>query len=456
MIDQVAAQGTGATGNTTDPGLAFGTTEGWIDLWISDDGQFLYQAFGLTGSVGVYAIDGTELTFIQEVTGDLPENNIQGIVSVGQPSDVGGGQVTGVDLDLNIEVDSRLYNIFEEVAYTITLTNNGDQTATDVIVDASYPQGMVLTSASVSNGVFDNFREELTVASLAPGQTTTLDLVLFTLIENVNITNVVTVVGSGQPDADFTNNSDFVTIVPFSNGGVATGVGSVDLELEISTPGTSFSQFENIAYTITLTNNGVDAATNIFVNAGIPQGLAFTSATTTNGVYNYFFENWNIDQLGAGQSATLTLTLFTLVDNSSITNYVQVFAVDQNDVDSTPGNNPGNTPNEDDEAVSIVNTNNSLTSGELGLRLSDIQMNEMYPNPTNSTLTLNFEANATFDSEIKVMDVSGRVISAYATSINEGINVVNMDVSSMSPGVYFIKMVDQNGAVENHKFIKVD
>ena len=144
------------------------------------------------------------------------------------------------------------------------------------------------------------------------------------------------------------------------------------------------------------------------------------------------------------------------MDNSSITNYVQVFAVDQNDVDSTPGNNPGNTPNEDDEAVSIVNTNNSLTSGELGLRLSDIQMNEMYPNPTNSTLTLNFEANATFDSEIKVMDVSGRVISAYATSINEGINVVNMDVSSMSPGVYFIKMVDQNGAVENHKFIKVD
>ena len=86
LIDQVAAQGTGATGNTTDPGLAFGTTEGWIDLWISDDGQYLYQAFGLTGSVGVYAIDGTELTFIQEVTGDLPQNNIQGIVSVGQPS----------------------------------------------------------------------------------------------------------------------------------------------------------------------------------------------------------------------------------------------------------------------------------------------------------------------------------------------------------------------------------
>ena len=42
LLNQVAAQGTGATGNTTDPAAAFGTTEGWIDLWISDDGQYLY------------------------------------------------------------------------------------------------------------------------------------------------------------------------------------------------------------------------------------------------------------------------------------------------------------------------------------------------------------------------------------------------------------------------------
>ncbi|MEL7246994.1 MAG: hypothetical protein AAFO03_01205, partial [Bacteroidota bacterium] len=33
LLDQVAAQGVGATGNTTDPQAAFGTTEGWIDLW---------------------------------------------------------------------------------------------------------------------------------------------------------------------------------------------------------------------------------------------------------------------------------------------------------------------------------------------------------------------------------------------------------------------------------------
>ena len=85
LLDQTAAQGTGATGNTTDPAAAFGTTEGWIDLWISDDGKYLYQLFGLSGEIGVYAIDGTSLTLIEEISGDLPVNNTQGIVSVGPP-----------------------------------------------------------------------------------------------------------------------------------------------------------------------------------------------------------------------------------------------------------------------------------------------------------------------------------------------------------------------------------
>ena len=102
-MNQVAAQGTGATGNTTDPAAAFGTTEGWIDLWISDDGQYLYQCYGLTGEVGVFAINGAELTLIQEI-GGLPQNNVQGIVSVGQPA--GAQEVTA---EYRIIFDCLLY-----------------------------------------------------------------------------------------------------------------------------------------------------------------------------------------------------------------------------------------------------------------------------------------------------------------------------------------------------------
>ena len=82
LVDQVAAQGVGATGNTTDPAAAFSTTEGWIDMWISDDGEHLYQLHGFGGTIGVYEVDGENLNFIENVSGNLPQNNVQGIVAI--------------------------------------------------------------------------------------------------------------------------------------------------------------------------------------------------------------------------------------------------------------------------------------------------------------------------------------------------------------------------------------
>ena len=187
LIDQVAAQGTGATGNTTDPGLAFGTTEGWIDLWISDDGQYLYQAFGLTGSVGVYAIDGTELTFIQEVTGDLPQNNIQGIVSVGQPSganpddmmcDADGGELTGGPFEFCVGDD-----IADSINPDQIVLNGGAGQAVAVQFEFEVMQpadGFFVTEPWVGlhDGSFDlfNFGERATpgLESLAEGGNTQL------------------------------------------------------------------------------------------------------------------------------------------------------------------------------------------------------------------------------------------------------------------------------------------
>ncbi len=80
VVEEIAAQGIGPT--SSDPAVAFGETQGWIDLDASADGNFLYQLYGLEGTIGVFAVneDGT-LTEIQEVTGELPETNTQGIIA---------------------------------------------------------------------------------------------------------------------------------------------------------------------------------------------------------------------------------------------------------------------------------------------------------------------------------------------------------------------------------------
>ena len=79
LVQEVAAFGTQPT--SPDPAVAFGTTDGFIDLDIIDSGEYLYQLYGLSGVVGVYAVDGGNLTLVQEVSGNLPEQDTQGIVS---------------------------------------------------------------------------------------------------------------------------------------------------------------------------------------------------------------------------------------------------------------------------------------------------------------------------------------------------------------------------------------
>jgi len=81
LLDQTAALGTGTGGADNGPD-AFASTDGWIDMWISDDGQFLYQLFGLDGTIGVYRVNGSTLDFVEEVNGTLPETNTQGIVAI--------------------------------------------------------------------------------------------------------------------------------------------------------------------------------------------------------------------------------------------------------------------------------------------------------------------------------------------------------------------------------------
>ena len=82
LLEEVAAQGVSgfSTGGTTGPEV-FGTTDGFIDLDVSDNGRYLYQLEGLSGEISVFRVRGRSLDLIQTVDG-LPEIDTQGIISV--------------------------------------------------------------------------------------------------------------------------------------------------------------------------------------------------------------------------------------------------------------------------------------------------------------------------------------------------------------------------------------
>lgn len=89
LIEEVAAAGVSgfSTGGTTGP-VVFGTTDGYIDLDVSDDGQYLYQLEGLSGEISVFQVNGDgSLALIQEV-GGLPDVDTQGIIAVSRNTQI--------------------------------------------------------------------------------------------------------------------------------------------------------------------------------------------------------------------------------------------------------------------------------------------------------------------------------------------------------------------------------
>ncbi len=74
--------------NTTVPrgvstsAAAFSQTDGFIDMFLSKDGKYLYQLYGLTGEIGIYAVDKGTLTLVERISDeDIPKRDIQGIVA---------------------------------------------------------------------------------------------------------------------------------------------------------------------------------------------------------------------------------------------------------------------------------------------------------------------------------------------------------------------------------------
>ncbi len=129
------------------------------------------------------------------------------------------------------------------------------------------------------------------------------------------------------------------------------GQGGPDLEVTLETSSPVLLIWQNMTFTVSVTNNGDETANNIVLDVPIPQGLAYSSHNALDGDYNIFYEEWEIASLAAGGTATMEIVLFCLQNTTPLPYFVQVVSATPDDLDSTPGNNATGTPAEDDEAL---------------------------------------------------------------------------------------------------------
>lgn len=231
------------------------------------------------------------------------------------------------DLRLTKSATPESPNPGENVTFTIVVTNDGPDTATNVTVSDQLPVGLSFVAATPSQGTYDNQTGNWILGSLESGSSATLQLVA-TLNTANPVTNRAQVSTADQPDPDSTPGNSVAG--EDDQDSVTVPLQLADLGLTKTASPTTVGVGENVTYTLTLTNNGPNTATDIAVTERLPQGLTFVSATPSQGTYNSTTGIWSVGNLSSGSSVTLQLVA-TGTTAGSIPNTAQITALDQSD-----------------------------------------------------------------------------------------------------------------------------
>jgi uncharacterized repeat protein (TIGR01451 family) len=184
------------------------------------------------------------------------------------------------------------------LTYTLSVNNNGPNTATNVVVSDPLPGGTTFGSCSSSQGSC-SLQGNSVVANLgdikSPGFASVTIRVIVTAPGNSTITNTA-VVSSDTPDTSTANNTVSVTTnvtgvatpTPVPTGTPTPGVPpgpTTDLVLSKTASPATVVSGSTVTFQLGVTNNkgGSATATGVVVTDPLPVGATFLSCTTSQG-----------------------------------------------------------------------------------------------------------------------------------------------------------------------------
>jgi hypothetical protein len=93
------------------------------------------------------------------------------------------------------------------------------------------------------------------------------------------------------------------------------------------------------------------------------------------------------------------------------------------------------------------------TEGNINAQKIDIASElVLFPNPAQDLLQINFFSEENSIVEVSMIDLMGKVIESKSVEANDGINVTEMNTSSLQNGIYLLRVV-QDGDVQIRKFV---
>lgn len=228
-------------------------------------------------------------------------------------------------------------NIGNTVEFTVTLSNNGPHTATNITVKDLLPVGMTFLSSAVTAGNYVSGSGLWTLASLATGSSATLSVQAGVnagtagqvLLNEARITAVT------QPD--HLPGNEYAT--------ASVAVNGTDLQVIKSVSNRTPSPGQNVTWTVTVRNNGPNTAGSIVITDILPTGLTYVSNSASVGSYSAGKNNssWQWSGFSLNVLAQATLQITTRVDSGTagrtITN--DAFLTSASVTDADESNNTG-------------------------------------------------------------------------------------------------------------------
>ena len=258
------------------------------------------------------------------------------------------------NLALSKTVSNPRPNVGDTVIFTVTLSDNGPSDATGVEVTDLLPAGLTFVLSTPSQGMYDSVSGLWTVGTLANGARATL-----TLEARVDSpdpqTSTATITAADQFDPTTGNDSASATETPLQ----------ADLALTKTVDLANPNVGDVIDFTVTLTNNGPDAATNVQVADLLPAGLVFVDDVPSQGTYDDASGVWAVGTVTTAAPQTL-LILARVVSPDPRTNTATISGVDQ--FDPATGNDTASateTPQQADLALTKTVDNPTPNVGDV-------------------------------------------------------------------------------------------
>ena len=272
-----------------------------------------------------------------------------------------------------------------DVTYTITVVNNGPNDADTVQWTDTLPGTMTFVSLTQDNGPVFNCTTGATVTcSIDP--LPVFSSATFTLVGHIpagtavgtSFHNTVTVTSQNDPFSE--NDIASTTLV----------VSSANLAIVKTGPGTATAG-QTITYTIGLTNNGPDIATNVLLHDSLPNGTTFQSLTQNTG------PTFTCLTPTAGNPGDVDCSITTF-NNAAQANFTLVLNIEPTFADATTLSNTATTSSE--SADPNLNDNSSTTNATV-TGVTDVSITKSGPATVNAgsnityTITItNLGANA--------------------------------------------------------------